>query len=73
MKKTIDELVEEYGEAAGVTVSAGTLGLLAFLASDYDRRLRDGVIPPRVWELLPQQWRDRINASGEDHRWERRK
>jgi hypothetical protein len=56
-----------------VTIDADTLGLLAFLASDYDRRLPHGNIPPGVWELLPLEWRNRINGGVPDYRWEARR
>jgi hypothetical protein len=60
------------GKNEVVTVTAETLGLLAFCAASYDRRTRGGVNPD-VWEKLSQEWRDKINADDDrDPRWERK-
>ena len=53
-------------------VSGEDLGLLAWCAMSHDRRLPGGAVPSRFWDMLPQEWRDRINGTGQDPRWEER-
>lgn len=68
----IEKLVAEYSDPPTVTIKADDLGLLAYCAASYDRRLRAGNVPPLLWEKLPQEWRDKIGGLGKDHRYEER-
>ena len=65
MSRTIDELPV-------VTIKADDLGLLAYCAADWNLRLTGGDIPPGIWDLLPQRWRDKINGLDKDTRYEER-
>ena len=42
-------------------ISDDDLGLLAWCALGYGRRLPSGRIPPQVWEALSTEWRGKIN------------
>ncbi len=57
-------------ETGTVTISAEDFGLLMYCAVSYDRQLNGGHVPVRMWDQLPQEWRDKIHGLGGDSRWE---
>jgi hypothetical protein len=57
-------------ESEKVTITADDRGLLPWCAVSYDRRLRNDHVPALMWEMLPQEWRGKINGCGADPRWD---
>ena len=49
-----------------VTITMDTLGLLVLCAVDYSTRLPYGVIPPEVYPLLSETWRERIAQNRDE-------
>jgi hypothetical protein len=48
---------------ADTVITPDDLGMLAWCALSYDRRLPDGKVPPRIWEALTPEWRGKINNA----------